>query len=156
MQTDLKKVKKLIDGYAARTNLEDVIVNEMAAAAKAVRRLKQFPVTHVFAEDYLSETGRRLYANFGFFGKDYYGEATNSREETNEEQREIFVVSLKQGLSKAAITNYSDFDLVTPTAKSRITIAFYLVNGESFFLNASGKNCLELLKIHASVLMPRL
>ena len=156
MRPEFKKVEKLINSYAARTNLEDVIVNEMCAAAMAVRQLKQFPVTHVFAEDYLSDTGRRLYANFGFFGRDYYGEATNTLEETNEEQREIFVVSLKQGISKAAITNYSDFDLVTPTVKSRITLAFYLVNGESFFLNASGKNCLELLNIHTSVLMPRL
>jgi|HubBroStandDraft_6_1064221.scaffolds.fasta_scaffold502727_1 hypothetical protein len=148
-------IDKLILAYAKKIRLDDPVVKEMKAASRAMQIVKKFNVTHVFIDDYV-EDKRRIYANFCFFGQGYHAEIANPREKSNEGRQEIFVLSLKKGLSKVSIQNYENFDLVSANSESRLTVAFYLVNGESFFLNASGNNCEELIKIYSAVLKSKL
>jgi hypothetical protein len=149
----MSRVKTLIAKYTSRVGLPRFVADEFLRAFPLIERLKAFPISDVFVEDYFEESGRRIYANFCFFGSDFFAEATNPKEPTNEGSRDVFVVSLKAGLAKVSIPNYKDYDFDKATDKSRVTIAFYLKNGESFFLNASGRNCDGLWDIYRSRLM---
>ena len=149
-----KNPVELINEYASRIRLEERVVKEFVSAYLVIANLRRFNIKHVFVENYTNERGGQTYANFCFFGDGFYAEASNPKEVANEEQRDLFVVSLKEGLAKVNITNYSDFDFRRANDKSQVTIAFNLRNGESFFLNATGINCDVLLEIYHGFLMP--
>jgi len=153
MTTPTDTLRDLITAHSSRVALPSEVAEEFVSSFKMIQLLKPFDVLDVFVEDYIQEVGRRIYANFCFFGDGIFGEVTNSKEPSNRDVKDAFVVSLKEGLVKVAIQDYDNYDFVHATETSRVTIAFYGRNGESFFLNAAGLNCDVLCRIYRDRLL---
>ena len=147
-----KSIKTLIEEYAKQISLPGETAEEFLRAHSLVEKVKPFEVVDVFVDNYLDDTERMIYPNFCFFGEEYHAQASNEKEKSNEEQREIFVLSVKEGLQKVSIQNAERYDFKRASSLSRITIAFYLKSGESFFLNACGINCDILMRVYANTL----
>jgi hypothetical protein len=156
MKKSSKITSHLISKYSERIHLDPLVVKEFEKSYLLVQKLKTFRVKHAFVENEVNERGGHNYPNFCFFGQGLYGEVANAKEKVGEQEKDLFIIDLAGGLAKVAITNYVDFDFANAGDGSRVSIAFSLKNGESFYLNAAGRNCDVLLEIYQQYLMPRL
>lgn len=117
---------------------------------KNVERLYQYAsklcpeeIKDMFVSDFIKENGSREYENLWFFSQNYMMEARNFR---NDREYDIDIAKYSEWISYYR-TQLKDYDLVSASSESRMSLQFINNDNTTFMLKASRGNCDKLISV---------
>lgn len=141
----------IVEAYFASLGLTDALSDRFATLVALHERITQTPVEDVFASEYVSDEIGRVFESLWLFSGDLAMEAQTSIEDGDR----FDLVPVRRSV-RHWIVEMRDFDLVTATENSRMSMEVWLADNRVGTLRASGANCEQLFRIGAERIRPNL
>jgi len=106
------------------------------------------PIQDIFVSEYRESDGRQVIRSVWMFSESQTMEFKNPLQEDN------FDLAVIKGSVVWLVAERKDFDFVSWSGASRFTVKFKLASAIHGEFYASGKNCLELLRITRERMLP--
>ena len=134
--------------YLTSLGMGDVLLGRVTYLERSIAAVCPEELKYVFADDIVQQDGSRQYQGLFFFSDNYAIAASNFVSQDRFEMDEIgnSIVYLE--------FDSSEFDFKAPTEKSRLRVRYVTGTQLQAYMSASQENCMHLLEIVRSCLVP--